>query len=233
MNICPPFYPSSHSLMEHTYRKRTIRTSILSPLPRAPQPYLESRQWRNAVHIFYAHRMDLTTPSRCNRQIAASDLLVKADDVTRSTVQKAIVVLASKPVFGPIRLAGTPTGPYALRSSRLLRRDKLGVVTRAFFNQRDFSETDILIQFYERLEGSLRTQLTESGLYMGMLCSFPQGTGNNLQFRHKPVSCKDSPLKSVLTEFHRRELVHAFRHRTLVLLKALMLQRRVRAWHHI
>ena len=32
-----------------------------------------------------------------------SDLLVKDQDVTRSTVQKAVVVLASKPVFGPIR----------------------------------------------------------------------------------------------------------------------------------
>lgn len=35
----------------------------------------------------------------CNRQIQAADLLVKADDVTRSTVQKAVVVLASRPVF--------------------------------------------------------------------------------------------------------------------------------------
>lgn len=139
-----------------------------------------------------------------------------------------MVVLASKPVFGPIRLAGTPTGPYAPRSSQLLRRDKLGVVTRAFFNQRDFSETDIVVQFYERLEGSLRTQLTESGLYMGMLCPTPRRNGANIQLRHKPVSCKSDSLNSVLMEFHRRELVHAFRHRTLVLLKALMLQRRVR-----
>jgi hypothetical protein len=35
----------------------------------------------------------------CNRQIAASDLLVKGADVTRSTVQKAVIVLASRPVF--------------------------------------------------------------------------------------------------------------------------------------
>jgi len=40
---------------------------------------------------------------RCNQQIPASSLLVKGPDVTRSTVQKAVVVLASKPVFGPIR----------------------------------------------------------------------------------------------------------------------------------
>lgn len=116
----------------------------------------------------------------CNRQIPASELLVKSEVVTRSTVQKAVVILASKPVFGPIR-------------------DKLGVVTRAFFNQRDFTEMDILVDFYSTLENSLRTQLTESGFYMGTSI---------------------------------RELLHAFRHRTLTLVKALMLQRKIVFFGH-
>ncbi|KAG5645998.1 hypothetical protein DXG03_004600 [Asterophora parasitica] len=84
----------------------------------------------------------------CNQQISASSLLVKGPDVTRSTVQKAVVVLASKPVFGPIRA-------------------KLGVVTTALFNQRDFTDASILNAFATSLELSLRSQLTESGLYMG------------------------------------------------------------------
>jgi hypothetical protein len=54
---------------------------------------------------------------RCNRQLAASELLTRGADVTRSTVQKALVVLARKPLFGAIR-------------------DRLGVVTRAYFGQR-------------------------------------------------------------------------------------------------
>jgi len=116
----------------------------------------------------------------CNRQIASSALLVKDQDVTRSTVQKAVVVLASEPVFGPIR-------------------DKLGVVTRALFEQRDFTETNILVDFAISLEISLRSQLTESGLYMGTSL---------------------------------RELVHTFRQRTLVLLKALMLQKRIMFYGH-
>ncbi|KAJ7780744.1 transport protein Avl9-domain-containing protein [Mycena maculata] len=116
----------------------------------------------------------------CNQQIAASALLVKMPDVTRSTVQKAVVVLASKPIFGPIR-------------------DKLGVVTTALFNQRDFRETDILDDFSRSLELSVRSQLTESGLYMG----------TNL-----------------------RELVHTFRQRTLVLVKALILQKRIMFYGH-
>jgi len=49
----------------------------------------------------------------------SSELLNRPAEVTRSTIQKAIVVLARQPVFGPIR-------------------EKLGVVTRAWFMQRDF-----------------------------------------------------------------------------------------------
>ncbi|OBZ69052.1 Late secretory pathway protein AVL9, partial [Grifola frondosa] len=116
----------------------------------------------------------------CNRQISTSSLLVKDPDVTRSTVQKAVVILASKPVFGPIR-------------------DRLGVITRTLFAQRDFSETSILEDFYSSLEHSLRGQLTESGLYMGTSL---------------------------------RELVHTFRQRTLVLLKALMLQKKIMFFGH-
>ncbi|BEJ15278.1 hypothetical protein CspHIS471_0410450 [Cutaneotrichosporon sp. HIS471] len=111
----------------------------------------------------------------CNRQIAASDLLRKSSDVTRSMVQKAVVVLASQPVFGPVR-------------------DRLGVVTRTFFAQRDFGSTQILNDFYESLEAGLEGKAGESAIYMGTSL---------------------------------RELVHKFRHRTLVLLKMLLLQKRI------
>ncbi|KAF5317501.1 hypothetical protein D9619_013175 [Psilocybe cf. subviscida] len=111
----------------------------------------------------------------CNQQIAASALLVKGPDVTRSTVQKAVVVLAAKPVFGPIR-------------------EKLRVVTTALFQQRDFSDYSILDAFSASLEHSLRSQLTDSGFYMGTSI---------------------------------RDLVHTFRQKTLVLVKALMLQKRI------
>ncbi|KAI0772283.1 transport protein Avl9-domain-containing protein [Irpex lacteus] len=116
----------------------------------------------------------------CNRQIRTADLLVKEQDMTRSTVQKAVVVLASKPVFGPIR-------------------DRLGVVTKALFAQRDFTDMSILEDFHTSLELGLRSQLTESGLYMGE---------------------------------SSRELVHMFRQRTLVLLKALMLQKKIMLYGH-
>ncbi|EIN12866.1 hypothetical protein PUNSTDRAFT_50093 [Punctularia strigosozonata HHB-11173 SS5] len=130
----------------------------------------------------YFHLVPTTSPNpttvfgiSCNRQIAAKSLLVKGEDVTRTTVQKAVAVFASKPIFG-------------------LLRDRLGVITRALFDQRDFTDLGILADFYESLEMSMRSQLTESGLYMGTSL---------------------------------RELVHAFRQRTLVILKTLILQKKI------
>lgn len=86
----------------------------------------------------------------CNRQLASSALLNKPTLVTRSTVQKAIVVLASQPIFGPLR-------------------DKLGVITRAFFAQKDFEQVEILEDFRASLEQGVGDTVwsTESAMYMG------------------------------------------------------------------
>ncbi|KAJ3091174.1 late secretory pathway protein avl9, partial [Physocladia obscura] len=63
----------------------------------------------------------------CVRQISASELSSKPADVTRSMVQKAVVVLVSVP---------------ALLLPDLV--SKLALVTRAFFLQRDFSNLAII-----------------------------------------------------------------------------------------
>lgn len=52
-------------------------------------------------------------------------LVNKTADVTRSMVQKAVVILATQPVLGSVR-------------------SKLGLVTQAFFAQKDFSKLEIL-----------------------------------------------------------------------------------------
>ncbi|GAK66111.1 cytoplasm protein [Moesziomyces antarcticus] len=115
----------------------------------------------------------------CNRQIAANALLRKGAEVTRSTVQKAIVVLAKEPIFGPIR-------------------EKLGIVTRAFFAQGDLADVDILIDFHSTLEIGLQSggmsEDRETVMYMGTSL---------------------------------RELVHKWRFKTLMLVKLLLLQRRI------
>ena len=55
-----------------------------------------------------------------------------------------------QPIFGPLR-------------------DKLGVITRAFFAQKDFAETEILVDFYSSLQNGMldRDQFGESAMYMG------------------------------------------------------------------
>lgn len=69
----------------------------------------------------------------CTRQMDSSQLLVRPPDVTRSTVQKAVVVIADTPqYFGMLR-------------------ESLSVVTQAWFAQREFTDTDILRRFQESL----------------------------------------------------------------------------------
>ena len=60
------------------------------------------------------------------QQIPADSLKWKSKDVTRSAVQKAVVAITEQPE----------------RFSKL--REKLSVVTRAWFDQRDFRDTEIL-----------------------------------------------------------------------------------------
>ncbi|KAK0275410.1 hypothetical protein LTR35_011112 [Friedmanniomyces endolithicus] len=71
--------------------------------------------------------------------IPASSLLWKSGDVTRSAVQKAVVALTDQPE----------------RFSKL--REKLRVVTRAWFAQRDFRDVEILQRFQENLSREVVT----------------------------------------------------------------------------
>ena len=110
----------------------------------------------------------------------ASQLLVRPADVTRSTVQKAVVVITDSPqYFGTLR-------------------ERLSVVTKAWFAQREFTDTEILRRFQESLaEEKQRGALYEDedrDQYLGMSL---------------------------------RELVREFKWQTLVLLKCCLLQPKV------
>ncbi|KAK9380678.1 transport protein Avl9-domain-containing protein [Kockiozyma suomiensis] len=85
----------------------------------------------------------------CNRQIRATELVVKSADVTRSTVQKSVVVVARKPIFGPIR-------------------EKLAVVTRAYFLQANFEDRTIIKNLYDNLVQLFHNGVGETDLYNGM-----------------------------------------------------------------
>jgi len=84
----------------------------------------------------------------CYRQIASDQLINKTPDITRSTVQKAVLVITQKPLFGSIR-------------------EKLSVVTQTFFEQKDFSKMDILSDLYANLNEQLSKPLTDSVLFNG------------------------------------------------------------------
>ncbi|KAH8172824.1 transport protein avl9 domain-containing protein [Sarocladium implicatum] len=112
----------------------------------------------------------------CTRQMDASLLINRPDDVTRSTVQKAVVVIADSPQsFGMLR-------------------ERLSVVTQAWFAQREFTDMEILRRFQESLaEEKARGGLEESekDQYLGMSL---------------------------------RELIHEFKWQSLVLFKCCLLQ---------
>ncbi|MCJ1383006.1 late secretory pathway protein avl9 [Xylographa soralifera] len=86
----------------------------------------------------------------CTRQLDARELLSRPKDVTRSTVQKSLVVIAGSPhSFGHLR-------------------EKLSVVTRAWFAQRDFTDVEILKEFQESLAASLQDADEDRDQYLGI-----------------------------------------------------------------
>lgn len=114
----------------------------------------------------------------CSRQLDANALINKPADVTRSTVQKAVVIIADSPqYFGMLR-------------------ERLGMVTHAWFAQREFTDVEILRRFQESLaDEKARGTLSEGAV------SRDQYLGMSL-----------------------RELIHEFKWQTLVLLKCCLLQ---------
>ncbi|KAF4991231.1 hypothetical protein FGRMN_7963 [Fusarium graminum] len=113
----------------------------------------------------------------CTRQLDSTQLINRPADVTRSTVQKAVVVIADSPQFFG------------------MLRERLSIVTQAWFAQREFTDVEILRRFQESLadektKGVLNDQV-DRDQYLGMSL---------------------------------RELIHEYKWQTLVLLKCCLLQ---------
>jgi hypothetical protein len=117
----------------------------------------------------------------CTRQMDASSLVNRPADVTRSTVQKAVVVIADSPQFFG------------------MLRERLSIVTSAWFAQKDFSETEILKKFQE----SLKAESDRGKL----------GDGDEDRDQYLGMSL--------------RQLVREFKWQTLVLFKCCLLQPKV------
>ncbi|KZF23456.1 hypothetical protein L228DRAFT_267461 [Xylona heveae TC161] len=86
----------------------------------------------------------------CTRQMDSNELINRPAEVTRSTVQKAVVVIADSPqYFGHLR-------------------EKLSVVTKAWFAQRDFSDVDIIKEFQASLKQTLHDNDADKDQYLGL-----------------------------------------------------------------
>ncbi|KAF2639703.1 LAlv9 family protein-like protein [Massarina eburnea CBS 473.64] len=86
----------------------------------------------------------------CTRQLDSNELKVRPAEVTRSTVQKAVVVVSDSPQsFGAIKA-------------------QLGVVTAAWFAQKDFRDLEIMVKFQDSLGQLLRNQAGGMDHYFGI-----------------------------------------------------------------
>lgn len=115
----------------------------------------------------------------CYRQIPVEKLKIRTADVTRSTVQKSVCALVSIPVYGYIEV-------------------KLSLIAHAFFDQGDFSQTDILCKAYDQLNACLLS----SGQF-------------------------SSPAQQISVGLPLRDLILKWRHKILLLFKLILLERKI------
>lgn len=86
----------------------------------------------------------------CYRQIPADRLKFKESDVTRGTVQKAVVVLSRLPLYGLIAT-------------------KCEMITHAYFGELDFSKVDCLRELFDNLNGLVsRDYLQTSEVFLDL-----------------------------------------------------------------
>lgn len=153
----------------------------------------------------------------CNRQVDASQLTVRDASMTRATVQKAVVVLASAPVFAPVK-------------------QKLAIITRVYLSQGDLTDRTLLTDFAISLEEGLCVSLRQSAIdarvraqssLVGLGLSIPSD-------QDLPLRRKDEKPASLLSfdatlsmGTNLRQFLYEWRTDLLVLLKLLLLQRRV------
>ncbi|KAK9703210.1 hypothetical protein K7432_010851 [Basidiobolus ranarum] len=85
----------------------------------------------------------------CFRQVETSKIKNRTPDITRATVQKAVVIITRQVVVGSVR-------------------DQLIAATSAYFDQGDFTQKDIVIKLYESVSTKFHHGVTNSSLYLGI-----------------------------------------------------------------
>lgn len=131
----------------------------------------------------------------CTRSLSAALLAQRNPDVTRSAVQKAIVAILPSPgLFARIR-------------------EKLSAVTKAWFAQANFEDSEIIGLFWEDLVLS---------------CAAPQTPPTNPRWDDtKALGERRDDSMDDYVGLSLRHIVHTWRHNFLVMFKALLLQKRI------
>merc|ERR1712048_1296248 len=107
------------------------------------------------------------------RQIAKSDLKQDKldEDVTRNTVQKSVVVIcqSSESTSSTSNETTTSTSASHFSSNYLLGpvAEKLAIISKAYFEERDFSKTEVLKDLYDQFQKNSRI-LTKESIYFGI-----------------------------------------------------------------
>lgn len=136
----------------------------------------------------------------CVRQVKTADLaeeeLVRNKDITRSMVQKAVVVITRKqPVFTKIK-------------------EKLSIITHSYFQQTNFVNFDLLESLFDNLNDSFKLHDEQAPKKSPDPQDVMQVQNNEKQ-------------EEFFVNLNLREILAEFKNDMLVILKALLLEKRV------
>lgn len=138
----------------------------------------------------------------CVRQVKTADLsseeLERNKDITRSIVQKAVVVITRKqPIFTRIK-------------------EKLSIITHSYFQQTNFTNTELLEHLFDNLNGSFKLVEDEMTLK-------PQIPEEVALLENKKNEKEDE----FFVNLNLRNILYTYKSSLLTILKALLLEKRV------
>lgn len=139
----------------------------------------------------------------CVRQVKTTDLpaeeLERNKDITRSIVQKAVVVITRKqPVFTKIK-------------------EKLSIITHSYFQQSNFTNFELLEDLFENLKDSFKLVEDDDSSTVRMFPSEAALLENK----------KNERQEEFFVNLNLRHILRNFKTNILVILKALLLEKRV------
>lgn len=142
----------------------------------------------------------------CVRQIKTTDMsakeLARNNDITRSIVQKAVVVITRKqPIFTKIK-------------------EKLSIITESYFGQRDFDDCSLLDSLFDNLNSTFK--LGDDELPLSIKRPQTQNSSEDLLREQRYEEQEE-----YFVNLNLRGILFHFKTNMLVILKALLLEKKV------